>query len=219
MGLSNYQLVLLDNLIYLDTIAMYNNQEGKYMVEDLINDLLYADGNPNSEPGTGTIEQDCKNAHSGNANCIMKLEDWVKVLQAIEADPVLCNLQIHNVEDTGKTGFRAATFISEEAQENVIIFRGTSTANEWIDNGEGGYLPMTNNQSMALDYVNNLDVVNNYSFVTSGHSKGGNLATFVTLFSEDTLIDRCLSFDGQGFSAELSYSEAYRDANVERKSA
>ena len=29
MGLSNYQLVLLDNLIYLDTIAMYNNQEGK----------------------------------------------------------------------------------------------------------------------------------------------------------------------------------------------
>ena len=219
MGLSNYQLVLLDNLIYLDTIVMYMNQTGKYKAGDLIKRLLYKDEDTSNEPGTGTIAQDCKNAHSGNANCMMTKEDWVKVLQAIEADPVLCNLQIHNVEDTGKTGFRAATFISEEMQENVIIFRGTSTANEWIDNGEGGYLPMTNNQSMALDYVNNLDVVNNYSFVTSGHSKGGNLATFVTLFSEDTLIDRCLSFDGQGFSAELSYSEAYREANVERKSA
>ena len=217
MGLSNYQLVLLDNLIYLDTITVYGEDKNVSTIREVIDDLLYAEGS--SEPGTGTIEQDCKNAHSGGANCIMELEDWVKVLQAIEADPVLCNLQIHNVEDTGKTGFRAATFISEKEQENIIIFRGTSTANEWIDNGEGGYLPMTNNQSMALDYVNNLDVVNNYSFVTSGHSKGGNLATFVTLFSEDTLIDRCLSFDGQGFSAELSYSEAYRDANVERKSA
>ena len=217
MGLSNYQLVLLDNLIYLDTITVYGEDKNVSTIREVIDDLLYAEGS--NIAGTGTIAQDCKNAHSGDPNCIMKLEDWVKVLQAIEADPVLCNLQIHNVEDTGKTGFRAATFISEKAQENVIIFRGTSTANEWIDNGEGGYLPMTNNQSMALDYVNNLDVVNNYSFVTSGHSKGGNLATFVTLFSEDTLIDRCLSFDGQGFSAELSYSEAYREANVERKSA
>ena len=219
MGLSNYQLVLLDNLIYLDTITTYGEGESIDTVGALINTLLYKDGDPNNTSEYGTIAQDCKNAHSGDVNCMMELEDWVKVLQAIEADPVLCNLQIHNVEDTGKTGFRAATFISEEMQENVIIFRGTSTANEWIDNGEGGYLPMTNNQSMALDYVNNLDVVNNYSFVTSGHSKGGNLATFVTLFSEDTLIDRCLSFDGQGFSAELSYSEAYREANVERKSA
>ena len=219
MGLSNYQLVLLDNLIYLDTIVEFGNILGTNNVGTVINALLYENSNPSNKAGTGTIAQDCKNAHSGGANCIMELEDWVKVLKAIEADPVLCNLQIHNVEDTGKTGFRAATFISEEMQENVIIFRGTSTANEWIDNGEGGYLPMTNNQSMALDYVNNLDVVNNYSFVTSGHSKGGNLATFVTLFSEDTLIDRCLSFDGQGFSAELSYSEAYREANMERKSA
>ena len=215
MGLSNYQLVLLDNLIYLDTIVEADDR--KYTVGEIIKKLLYAEGS--NIAGTGTIEEDCLNAHSGKANCMMTKEDWVKVLQAIEADPVLCNLQIHNVEDTGKTGFRAATFISEEMQENVIIFRGTSTAEEWIDNGEGGYLPMTNNQSMALDYVNNLDVVNNYSFVTSGHSKGGNLATFVALFSEDTLIDRCLSFDGQGFSAELSYSEAYREANVERKSA
>ena len=212
MGLSNYQLVLLDNLIYLDEVIRAIPKQDT--IGRVVHNLLYAEDS--NTPGTGTIFEDCKNAHSGDVNCMMELEDWVKVLQAIEADPVLCNLQIHNVEDTGKTGFRAATFISEEMQENVIIFRGTSTANEWIDNGEGGYLPMTNNQSMALDYVNNLDVVNNYSFVTSGHSKGGNLATFVTLFSEDTLIDRCLSFDGQGFSAELCYSEAYRDAIEKR---
>lgn len=125
-------------------------------------------------------------------------------------------MKIYNVEDTGKTGFRAATFISEETGENAVIFRGTSTANEWVDNGEGGYSLMSANQALALDYVNNLDLVNNNSFVASGHSKGGNLAQFVALFSQDTLIDRCLSFDGQGFSKELCETEEYQDAIARR---
>ena len=77
MGLSNYQLVLLDNLIYLDTVVLYKSKKG-YKIKDLINELLYAEGS--NIAGTGTIEQDCKNAHSGGANCIMELEDWVKVL-------------------------------------------------------------------------------------------------------------------------------------------
>lgn len=202
----------MDNLIYLDTIVEADDR--KYTVGEIVKKLLYAEGS--DELGTGTITQDCFNAYSGATNCMMTKDEWVKVLQAIAADKTLCDMQIHNVEDTGKEGFRAATFISEEEQENVVIFKGTTTAEEWIDNGEGGYLPMTNNQSLALDYVNNLDVVNNYSFVTSGHSKGGNLATYVALFSTDTLIDRCLNFDGQGFSAELCYSEAYRDAIEKR---
>ena len=39
--------------------------------------------------------------------------------------------------------------------------------------------------------------------MVSSHSKGGNLAQYVTLFASETLIDRCLIFDGQGFSEEL----------------
>lgn len=208
MGLSNYQLVLLDNLIYLDTVV---NSKARN-IKTIVYELLYENGNPSNGIGTGTIEEDCMNVHSGGANCMMTKEDWEKVLLAIAADPVLCNMKIYNVEDTGKTGFRAATFISEETGENAVIFRGTSTANEWVDNGEGGYLPMSANQALALDYVNNLDLVNNNSFVASGHLKGGNLAQFVALFSQDTLIDRCLSFDGQGFSKELCVTEEYQDA-------
>lgn len=212
MGLSNYQLVLLDNLIYLDTIVA----SGMDTVREIVNTLLYENGDPNNTESYGTIEKDCINAHSGGENCMMSRDEWVTVLKAIEADPILCNMKIHSVEDTGKQGFRAATFISEEEEENVVIFRGTSTANEWIDNGQGGYLPQTENQYLALQYVNNLDIVNNYSFVASGHSKGGNLATYATLFSTDTLIDRCLSFDGQGFSQELTESEEYKEAIARR---
>lgn len=116
MGLSNYQLVLLDNLIYLDTVANSKIRD----VKSLIYTLLYADGNPSNGVGTGTIQSDCFNANSGKENCMMKIEDWIKVLQAIEADETLCNLRIHSVEDAGKNGFRAATFVSDETNENVF---------------------------------------------------------------------------------------------------
>ena len=212
MALSNFQLVLLDNLIYLDTII----EEGMITIGQVVCKLLYKNSNTSAAPGTGTIEDDCKNAYSGKENCMMELNDWIKVLQAIEADETLCNMKIHSVTDAGENGFRAATFISEEEGENVIIFRGTSTANEWIDNGEGGYSLQTENQYRALEYVNNLDIVNNNSFVVSGHSKGGNLAQYATLFSTDTLIDRCVSFDGQGFSQELYETEDYKEAIEKR---
>lgn len=42
---------------------------------------------------------------------------------------------------------KAATFVSND--ENIIIFRGTSTANEWIDNGNGGYTQETGNQKQT----------------------------------------------------------------------
>lgn len=40
----------------------------------------------------------------------------------------------------------------------------------------------------------------------------GNLAQYVTLFAMDTLIDRCLDFDGQGFSEELCSTQRYEEA-------
>ena len=85
----------------------------------------------------------------------------------------------------------------DACDENVIIFKGTTSAYEWIDNGIGGYSVETEKQRRALDFVENLDIVNNKSFVVSGHSKGGNHAQYVTLHSKNTLIDRCLNFDGQ----------------------
>ena len=208
MGLSNYELVLLDNLIYLDAIT--EAMDIDCTVGYIVDRLLYAEGS--TIPGTGTIQTDYIDKRNNGNKCLMDKDEWVQVLRAIEADPVLCSLQVHDVVDAGDNGFRAATFISDATSENVIIFRGTSSPNEWIDNGQGGYSLVTKNQEKALDYVNNTDVVNNYSFVVSGHSKGGNLAQYATLFATETIIDRCLSFDGQGFSQEPAETEEYRDA-------
>ncbi len=125
MGLSNYQLVLLDNLIYLDTVA--DNEGGT--IEHIVKTLLYKDGIESSGVGTGTIVQDCMNHYNPEgANCMMSKEEWIEVLQAIEADDVLCSLKIHamkNVTSGKLDGFRATGF-------HGLCFRKKEADIKWI---------------------------------------------------------------------------------------
>ena len=218
MQLNNFQLVLLDNLIYV-----LKAEEGDYKnksLEGIILDLLYKDGiktdkiNSKDEEERkkhlGKIGEFYNNDNTGKPQCGMELEEWIHVLQAIEKDENLCSLKIHDVTSEESSGFRAATFTSDT--ENIIIFKGTTEVEEWLDNGVGGYSVETPAQERALDYVNNLNLVNNNPFTVSGHSKGGNLAQYVTLFASYPVIDKCLSLDGQGFSNELCETNDYKDA-------
>lgn len=196
MGLSNYQLVLLDNLIYLDTVV---GNVG-VTVRDTIRNLLYADGNPANGIGTGTILTDCHGAYQPDnpeaQNCMMSLDEWLQVLKAIEVDETLCSLTIHKVEDhrEGATdGFRAMALTGDNVDENIIIFKGTSSAEEWMEDGEGGYSVTTAGQQLAVDFVNGIDIVNNKSFVVSGHSKGGKYGTVCGAICHESS-DRPMSF-------------------------
>ena len=96
MGLSNYQLVLLDNLIYLDTIT---TDELK-TIGEVVNMLLYNNGNEANGIGTGTITTDCHGCYQPDnpeaQNCMMTEKDWIEVLMAIKADETLCSLTIHS---------------------------------------------------------------------------------------------------------------------------
>ena len=79
MGLSNYQLVLLDNLIYLDTVV-----KGECVtVRDIVLNLLYKDGNEANGIGTGTITTDCHGCYQPDnpkaQNCMMTETDWTEV--------------------------------------------------------------------------------------------------------------------------------------------
>ena len=54
MGLSNYQLVLLDNLIYLDEITRNLSQQAK--VGDVVYNLLYENGDSSNGKGSGAAQ-------------------------------------------------------------------------------------------------------------------------------------------------------------------
>ena len=127
-------------------------------------------------------------------------------------------------KDHNPKGMQACTF--ERDDQVYISFRGTP-ARSWLDNAkafvEDLYTavgisrtemkvdtelkrytsPM---QEEALDYMESLKksgVFEKYDNVyVTGHSKGGNEATLVTMVYSD-VIDRCISGDGQGFSPEF----------------
>ncbi len=116
-----------------------------------------------------------------NYGSYMTGKDWKNMIQAIEND------------DTG---------------EAVVAFRGT-VGYEWGDNFLGGAPTgakdgvSTEYQDKALKWYRSLGLEDaGYDTITvTGHSKGGNKAKYITLLEKS--VDRCLSFDGQGFSDEF----------------
>ncbi|MBO4998772.1 MAG: DUF2974 domain-containing protein [Lachnospira sp.] len=212
MTLTNYQLILLDNIIYLNKIAdmIPAIKKGKeYTVTDLITDLL--SHNEIEMYWKDELKQD-QSDKNNPGQCLMNLDEWVAVLTAIQNDETLMNMKISNVYDSDSssnpdkpsqgTNFRAACFSNDE--ETVILFRGTHGAYTWNDNGEGGYQADTASQKEALDYVNLLgaNLTTSGKITVTGHSKGSNLAQYVTICAANLVVDRCVSFDGQGFSNE-----------------
>ncbi len=125
-------------------------------------------------------------------------EETEQMLQAIVSDDALSSLVIDKAIE-GDVG--AACFVDGDG-DAVIAFRGTGPAYaEWDDDAQGGYLAETDMQEQALDFAR--ECAKDYDNITvTGHSKGGNMAQYVTVRMGDE-VDRCVSFDGQGFGDEF----------------
>lgn len=191
-NLTYEELILLDNLIYLK----WDVKENEKLI-NLADNLLK--------------NEDFDQLMDAVGNCIIRMtsEEWINILKQIRDKPNLNNLRIKNV-DIYNNGMEYACFIDED-ENATVIFRGTATTEEWEDNGKGAYEYDTKEQIEALNYINGLD----YSNITvTGHSKGGNKAQYVTIFSPK--IVQCISINGQGFSKEF-ISKYEDDINKNKK--
>lgn len=178
----NYnELILLDNLIYLQLNAIENEK-----LIDITERLL--------------IDENFNDIH--NCSIRMSKDEWINILVQINNKPNLKNLRIKNI-DKYKESVRYACFVDEKSNATVV-FRGTATEKEWEDNGQGAYEYDTTEQVDALNYINSLEFNN---ITVTGHSKGGNKAQYVTVLSPK--INNCISVNGQGFSYE--FINKYKD--------
>src|SRR5699024_6249914 len=122
-------------------------------------------------------------------------EKWAAIIRQIKNDADLYSLDIVDKDDS----VPALCFNDpDDPGHAVVVFRGTSGKDEWIDNAIGLGVSDTERQKAALDYIENLPYDN---ITVAGHSKGGNKAQYVTVLSDK--VDRCISMDGQGFSQEF----------------
>lgn len=170
------ELILLDNLIYLQLDALENDE-----LINIVDRLIISDRFDEIEL------------------CSIKIskEEWRKVLIQIRSKPKLMELRITNIDNKYTRSIRTACFVDK--QDNAtVVFRGTVTEGEWKDNGQGAYEHDTKDQIEALDYINNLEFKD---IIVTGHSKGGNKAQYVTILSNK--VSKCISINGQGFSNEF----------------
>lgn len=174
------ELILLDNLIYLDL----NAKEDENIIDIVTNIINYGDF-------------DYLMNEVGNCVVDMPHSQWINLLEQIILKPNLKKLRIKNIDTYYKRGMKYACFVDDE-NNSTVVFRGTTTTNEWEDNGYAAYVEETKEQIDALNFINNLQYEN---ITVTGHSKGGNKAQFVTILSPK--ISECISINGQGFSNEF----------------
>lgn len=177
----------------------------------ILNNLMYYDAPANAK-SAGEIAMYLKNnASNSNLKGGLDSEQMTKIADAILSDNSLKNLQVagslneHNVS--------AKCFVDPSTGEATIAIRGTGGSYEaWKDNALGGYETDTVCQQTLSNWVG--DIGEKYSDITiTGHSKGGNLAQYATIKNGDK-IDRCVSFDGQGFNKDfIAENKAEIEAN------
>lgn len=188
----------------------------------LLNNLMYL----NSSEGPFQSITDCKDMNVGDyaaqqLNELSRLESsgktltdqqlrYKSVLQAVKNDSNLSGMVVAGTktESSADGGGSSAMFVNPQSKEAVVAYRGTGIE-EWKDNFQGGAKTdqpdgvSTKYQEAALKtYQEYRDQVGEgYTMTVTGHSKGGNKAKYITLL--DDSVDRCLSYDGQGFSDDF----------------
>ncbi len=156
----------------------------------------------------------------------MNGRDFRNIILAMKKNPSITNAEIvctHLDNAFGAGGGISIVVISDETvtdengrREAVVAFRGTAQ-NEWTDDFEGAGQIDSLQQINALEWYKQaykfLDL-DQYYVTVIGHSKGGNKAKYVTILNDTP--DRCVSFDGQGFSDK--FIEHYKRRIVARQS-
>jgi hypothetical protein len=120
---------------------------------------------------------------------------------------------VNIIEKKTKTQFSAMVFHLDE-DTIYIAFRGTDvTLIGWQENIDMLYTCPVVSQNLAVEYVNKIaDFFPEANIYLGGHSKGGNLANFATIYARSDVQDRiihCYTNDGQGMDKNYIDMEKY----------
>lgn len=189
--LSTEEVLLLNNLMYMNSKEPFKDMtayQGKTL-GDLVNAIDIEKFSDETDYTTFT---------NGS--------EWKNIIQSVRSDEKLCSTRIESCYEDGNGGV-SVLFHNTTDNEAVVVYRGTGSPAEWKDNFQGGSATdrpdgvSTLQQERALEWYQSQNLEGYDSITVSGHSKGGNKAKYITIM--DDSVDRCLAFDGQGFSDEF----------------
>ena len=141
-------------------------------------------------------------------------EETVRFIQAIRASrryrDVSVALFVDETSDAVDKQFSACTFFFESGQGIMayIAFRGTDgTLTGWKEDFNLSYKPVIPSQRSALAYVSGVSSATTCQLILGGHSKGGNLAQYAALCTDEGTYRRIIAIydhDGPSFLEDPS---------------
>ena len=183
----------LDTLMYSNALGNenYNGKSLEYIVNDLYNNI-------------GSLPKNDQKA------AVVAVKQYLDSPKGDEAAGLIMHSCSDQAAYSQSDGAKGAAFYREAPDGSIsdvyVAYRGTGEG-RWYDNGDAfdkKYSPYQQDAAEYFDSVmSDLNVTDGQNVIVTGHSKGGNEAQFVTLASKHAyLVDKCVSYDGQGFSPE-----------------
>ena len=139
-----------------------------------------------------------------------------KLLTALAANPRFRDMGISNyvnkLDSQLEKQFSATTFFID-ADTAYVAFRGTdSTIVGWKEDFNMSFTMPVPSQDEAVRYLNAFGNDFKGKIIVGGHSKGGNLAVYATMYCQREINNRIIQVychDGPGFQEEVFHSDPY----------
>ena len=133
-----------------------------------------------------------------------------QLLFALASSPrfrdIKINYYISKIDLLEEKQFSATTFILDD-EFAYLAFRGTdSSVVGWKEDFNMSFISPIPSQLEGVKYVNNISNLIPHKLYIGGHSKGGNIAVYSSIFCNTSIRDRIesiYSHDGPGFPKEI----------------
>lgn len=194
----------LDNLVYFRTLQKYEKYIG-YVLKQYFDEI--GNGYAIKKDKLEEMKQAEFDAGYSRASLPFLTEEEINdVYKKLYNNERILNLEIVNT--TSENGLTATCFM--DLNSNLyVIYRGTDGPEAWVDNVKafGEEASFLQKKAIEFFYDSKEKVKNFNKIIVSGHSKGGNMAKYVVIMSDNA--DICVSLDGQGFSKEFLEGNSY----------
>lgn len=183
--------LILSRISYFPFDNLFN---GEILLKDVLNKILFSKKNLN--------------------NIIMKQD--IELIKLLINSDRFSKLKITNyvnhIDIDNENQFSALTVILNK-NERFVVFRGTdNSVVGWKEDFNMSFLSHIPAQLAARSYLDFSMKDNDFKFYVGGHSKGGNLAIYSSIFVDDHLknrISKIYNFDGPGFNKDIINNTGY----------
>lgn len=150
-------------------------------------------------------------------------KECLEILKLVASKPRYSLIQLIGFKERFKvensTQFAAISYILND-QSILVAFRGTDESIiGWKEDFTMSFSDKVGSQKYGLDYLNDIQKINNKPIYLSGHSKGGNVAVYAAVKADKNIQDRILkvyNFDGPGFNKKAVNKDDYNTLGLDK---